>query len=86
MATMIVCDGCGCGIDGPPEKKGYVHRCDYCAPCAMVAGEYQAEIDKLHEQLAEVWRTDLEQIRANYRAKLQRLPDDNVTVPRNDRG
>lgn len=79
MAMMIICDGCGCGIDGPPEKKGYVHRCDYCTPCAMVAGEYQAEVDALHDRLAASWRQDLEAIRATYRGRLNQLPDDVLT-------
>jgi hypothetical protein len=78
MATTITCDGCGNGIDGPPEKIGYVLVRDYCAPCAAIVAELGADIDALHTRLANSWREDLETTRAQYRTKLRQLPDDNL--------
>lgn len=77
MAKVTICDGCGLGIIGPEERIGYVISRDYCTSCASVVGAYGAEVDAMHDRLAKEWREGLQQIRENYRKRLQHLPDDN---------
>ncbi|MGE0289517.1 MAG: hypothetical protein AB7I42_26010 [Bradyrhizobium sp.] len=83
MATMLVCDGCGHGIIGPPVKHGLVIRRDYCVPCSDIVQKYLDELNALHERLALAWKEGLETIRQSYREKVTHLPDDNATVREN---
>lgn len=76
MATATICDGCSEVIQGTPVRLGHVHTCDYCDTCEPIAREMMAEMDNLHDQLANTWETKLSDIKVKARTKLKAIPDE----------
>lgn len=76
MASIHICDGCKKPVEGEPIKVGLVTKNDYCQPCSNVAKEMLAEVDQLHDTMAEMWHTKLSSIQDSFRAKLETLPDE----------
>jgi hypothetical protein len=76
MATITTCDGCKNPISGKPVSVGLVTKNEYCETCGGIAKDMLAEIDNLHDKMADLWHTQLSSIKDNFRDKLETLPDE----------
>jgi hypothetical protein len=76
MTTATQCDGCEKLITGESEIIGHEVKHDYCETCAPVAKQMLSDVDGLHDSLAEQWEKTLSELKATYRNKLTKIPDE----------
>jgi hypothetical protein len=76
MATISICDGCKQPVTGAITQVGLVRKNEYCEPCSVIAKDMLAEVDQLHDKMADMWHTQLSSIQDSFRAKLETLPDE----------
>lgn len=75
MAKRVICDGCFEVITDNPNERGLVVRRDYCDKCVEMVDEYLRLIDELHTKLAAQWAEGLSELRRDYLALVEVLPD-----------
>jgi hypothetical protein len=75
MATVTTCDGTGVEIPAETPTTGqWGHQ--YSDAARPIAEAYLDDLSALHTKYAQLMQTELGELRARYREKLQQLPDD----------
>lgn len=75
MAKITTCDGTGVPIpEDTPATGIFGHQ--YSDDARPIAEKYLLDLDELHSRTAQRFQTELAELRALYREKLQQLPDE----------
>ena len=75
MASRNHCDGTGVEIPDDTPTTGFFGR-QYSDEARLIAEEYLKKVDELHFEIATKFQAALDALRAEYRTRIQTLPDD----------